>query len=102
MDDVLNRFARELADAIAEAVGESPQVAACRERARQAGYIMKINLEAVVGFGPTVPERPTAEPSPFPHRKPYDMTVNDRRFLRSLRISGIDEVTHRADEKPQT
>ncbi len=30
MDDVVNRFARELADAIAAAVAENPQVEACR------------------------------------------------------------------------
>ena len=50
MDDVVNRFARELADAIAAAVAENPQVEACRERARAAGFEMKVTLEAVVGF----------------------------------------------------
>ena len=51
MDDVVNRFARELADAIAAAVAESPQVEACREKARAAGFEMKVTLEAVVGAG---------------------------------------------------
>ena len=32
MDDVVNRFAKELADAIAAAVAENPQVEACRAR----------------------------------------------------------------------
>ena len=32
MDDVVNRFAKELADAIAGAVAENPQVEACRAR----------------------------------------------------------------------
>src|SRR3990172_1451387 len=50
MDDVVNRFARELADAIAGAVAENPQVEACREKARAAGFEMKVTLEAVVGF----------------------------------------------------
>ena len=50
MDDGVNRLARELADAIAAAVAENPQVEACRERARAAGYEMKVTLEAVVGF----------------------------------------------------
>ena len=50
MDDVVNRFARELADAIASAVAENPQVEACREKARAAGFEMKVTLEAVVGF----------------------------------------------------
>ena len=43
MDDVVNRFARELADSIAAAVSESAEVEACRERARAAGYEMKVN-----------------------------------------------------------
>jgi hypothetical protein len=95
MDDVVNRFARELADSIAAAVSESAEVEACRERARAAGYEMKVNLEAVVGFvnrgqpqgenadGPKgVPASKALVP-----RKPFEMTVNDRRFLRSLRIA---------------
>jgi hypothetical protein len=92
MDDVVNRFARELADSIAAAVSESAEVEACRERARAAGYEMKVNLEAVVGFvnrgqpdadgAKTVPPTKALVP-----RKPFEMTVNDRRFLRSLRIA---------------
>ena len=50
MDDVVNRLARELADAIAAAVAEDPRVEACRERARAAGFEMRVTLEAVVGF----------------------------------------------------
>jgi hypothetical protein len=94
MDDVVNRFARELADAIAAAVSNSADVEACRERARAAGYEMKVNLEAVVGFvnrsqsveGPAVSARVGTVTRAIA-RKPYDMTVNDRRFLRSLRIA---------------
>jgi len=95
MDDVVNRFARELADSIAAAVAESAEVEACRERARAAGYEMKVNLEAVVGFvnrgqpqveGATLPALPAMSKALVP-RKPFDMTVNDRRFLRSLRIA---------------
>lgn len=96
MDDVVNRFARELADSIAAAVSESAEVEACRERARAAGYEMKVNLEAVVGFvnrGQTQGDSTDAASKGVPQskalvpRKPFDMTVNDRRFLRSLRIA---------------
>jgi len=94
MDDVVNRFARELADSIAAAVAESAQVEACRERARAAGYEMKVNLEAVVGFvnrGQPQADGDGAKAVPASKalvpRKPFDMTVNDRRFLRSLRIA---------------
>jgi hypothetical protein len=96
MDDVVNRFARELADSIAAAVAESAEVEACRERARAAGYEMKVNLEAVVGFvnrGQAQGDNTDAASRGVPQskalvpRKPFDMTVNDRRFLRSLRIA---------------
>ena len=105
MDDVVNRFARELADSIAAAVSESAEVEACRERARAAGYEMKVNLEAVVGFvnrgqpqtegGEGTPKSTTSKA--LVPRKPFDMTVNDRRFLRSLRIAAeevkVEEAT---------
>ena len=92
MDDVVNRFARELADAIAAAVAENPQVEACREKARAAGFEMKLTLEAVVGFvnrsqtagftKVTGPARAVPQP-----RRLLEVTANDRRFLRSLRIA---------------
>jgi hypothetical protein len=115
MDDVVYRFARELADAIAAAVAENPQVEACREKARAAGFEMKVTLEAVVGFVSrsqstamtkvTAPVRAgraatsgnsgaagsvgsagSAGGDVQPRRN-FDVTANDRRFLRSLRIA---------------
>jgi hypothetical protein len=98
MDDVVNRFARELADAIAAAVAENPEVEACRERARAAGYEMKVTLEAVVGFvtraqgeakgtGTAAATKVTATTKALVPRRSVEMTANDRRFLRSLRIA---------------
>lgn len=92
MDDVVNRFAREMADAIAAAVAESPQVEAARERARAAGYEMKVTLEAVVGFSPRKQHsqaltRVAASARMVPVRRGFEVTANDRRFLRSLRIA---------------
>jgi hypothetical protein len=94
MDDVVNRFARELADAIAAAVADNPQVEACREKARAAGFEMKVTLEAVVGFvnrtqssalaKVTTPARVGREAQP---KRTFEVTANDRRFLRSLRIA---------------
>ena len=98
MDDVVNRFARELADAIAAAVAENPQVEACREKARAAGFEMRLTLEAVVGFVSraqtaalakvTAPTRAVVQQP----RRTLEVTANDRRFLRSLRIAA-DETT---------
>jgi hypothetical protein len=112
MDDVVNRFARELADAIAAAVAENPEVEACRERARAAGYEMKVTLEAVVGFvtrgpdkekdkekGAPVTAKVTAPTRALVPRKSAELTANDRRFLRSLRISA-DEAKVGESDRP--
>ena len=91
MDEVVNRFARELADAIAAAVAENPQVEACREKARAAGFEMKVSLEAVVGFvNRSQPQTLTKIAAPArvaTPRRNLEVTANDRRFLRSLRIA---------------
>lgn len=91
MEDVVNRLARELAEAIAAAVHADPQVEACREKARAAGYEMKVSLEAVVGFsnrqGSKALTRIAAPTKSATVRRSLDMSANDRRFLRSLRIA---------------
>jgi hypothetical protein len=97
MDDVVNRFARELADAIAAAVAENPQVEACREKARAAGFEMKVTLEAVVGFVSRTQQTAALAKVAAPARvvqprRSFEVTANDRRFLRSLRIAA-DETT---------
>ena len=100
MDDVVNRFARELADAIATAVADSPQVEACREKARAAGFEMKVTLEAVVGFVNRSPSsaltKVTTAPARAVQQRTFEVTANDRRFLRSLRIAA-DEAAEEVD-----
>ena len=92
MDDIVNRLARELADAIAAAVAENPQVEACREKARAAGFEMKVTLEAVVGFASrshsVAPKTASPQPRVVPQQaSTVEVTASDRRFLRSLRIA---------------
>ena len=80
------------------AVAENPQVEACREKARAAGFEMKLTLEAVVGFvnrsqaGAQTVTKVTAPARVVPPRRTFEVTANDRRFLRSLRIAA-DETT---------
>jgi hypothetical protein len=102
MDDVVNRMARELSDAIAAAVAEDPRVEACRERARAAGYEMRVSLEAVIGFVNRTSPGALAKVG-APHksarieRRQLEMSANDRRFLRSLRIAA-DETQEKEVE----
>jgi hypothetical protein len=95
MDDIVNRLARELADTIAAAVADDPRVEACREKARAAGYEMQVSLEAVIGFAGrsgTGSKPKTGKAACAPAAHPPEMSANDRRFLRSLRIAADADV----------
>ena len=93
----MNRIAKELSDAIAAAVAEDARVEACRERARAAGFEMKVSLEAVIGFvnrtqtaalARTTPAQQQKALAPAPaQRRQFEISANDKRFLRSLRIA---------------
>jgi hypothetical protein len=104
MDDVVNRMARELSDAIAAAVAEDPRIEACRERARAAGFEMKVSLEAVIGFMNRTTPGALAKVSVSPQkparatdRRNFEISANDKRFLRSLRIAA-DETQEKEVE----
>jgi hypothetical protein len=102
MDDVTNRLAREMADAIAAAVADDQRVEACREKARAAGYELRVTLEAVVGFASRAKPGGQARQSKPRQRaqQPLSMEIsaNDRRFLRSLRIAADGEPTEKQVE----
>jgi hypothetical protein len=98
MDSLVNQLARELTDAIAAAVADDARIEACREKARAAGFDIRVSLEAVIGFA----DRAQGTVRPGPARKPkerssLEMSANDRRFLKSLRISA-DEPTEKEVE----
>ena len=104
MDDVVNRLARELSDAIAAAVAEDQRVEAVRERARAAGFEMKISLEAVIGFMSRTTPGALAKIGTVPQkaaraaeRRTFEISANDKRFLRSLRIAA-DETQEKEVE----
>jgi hypothetical protein len=106
MDDVVNRMAKELSDAIAAAVAEDARVEACRERARAAGFEMRVSLEAVIGFvnrtqtgalARTTAAVPQQKALPAAQRRQFEISANDKRFLRSLRIAS-DETQEKEVE----
>ena len=104
MDDVVNRMAKELSDAIAAAVAEDARVEAVRERARAAGFEMKVSLEAIIGFvNRTQPGalartvQPPQKALPAQQKRQFEISANDKRFLRSLRIAA-DETQEKEVE----
>lgn len=100
MDDLVHRLARELAEVIGAGVSEDPGVQACRDKARAAGYEMKISLEAVIGFknrdGFQSLEKVVAPTALARSLPAAEVTANDRRFLRSLRIAS-DELNQEVE-----
>jgi hypothetical protein len=99
MDSLVNQLARELTDAIAAAVADDARIEACREKARAAGLDMRVSLEAVIGFVDREKSAGTGKGAArrAPQRSPLEMSANDRRFLKSLRISA-DEPTEKEVE----
>ncbi len=99
MDSLVNQLAREMTDAIAAAVAGDAKVEECREKARASGFDMRVSLETVIGFvdrtngaaGAKVASRRQ------PAATPFEMSANDRRFLKSLRISS-DEAAEKEVE----
>jgi hypothetical protein len=79
-------------------VADDARVEACREKARAAGLEMRVSLEAVVGFSDRTQTTPKNSGSRrASQRSSLEMSANDRRFLKSLRISA-DEPTEKEVE----
>jgi len=98
MDSVVNQVARELTEAISAAVADDARVEACREKARAAGFDLKVTLEAIIGFvdrEKSATQKGVARKAAG--RQAFEMSANDRRFLKSLRISA-DEVQEKEVE----
>jgi hypothetical protein len=83
LDDELKDHRKELEAAINEALTDSPQVGHIIRHIREQGYDVFLIIEATVGFSKrqdsleTLPELPSAR---------LELTTQDERFLRSLKI----------------
>lgn len=98
MDDTMNRLARDIAEAIAAAAASDARVEACRERARAEGYDVRVSIDAVFAFvaRPTTALTRVAGPKAQTAKHPLEISANDRRFLRSLRIA-VDGPTEEVE-----
>ncbi len=86
LDDNLKQLLRELGRAINEAVSDSDRIARAIAGVRSAGYDIVLKLDATIGLAPR-------------ESKPVRMTVQDRRFLDSLRVRVDDEVIEDESEE---
>ncbi len=99
MDSTMKQLARELTDAVSAAVSRDVRVEACREKAKAAGYDMRVSIEAVVSFTSTSRDAAAGGRTTSGRRttgRGLDMSQNDRRFLKSLRIAA-DETTEEVE-----
>jgi hypothetical protein len=98
MDPLVNQLAREITDAIAAVVASDPTVQACREKARAAGLETRVSLETAISF---IDRSETAAKAAavrqLAPRATFEMSANDRRFLKSLRISADEAAEKEAD-----
>lgn len=98
MDSQMNQLARELTEAISSALSADERVEACRQKARAAGFDMRVALEAIVSFAGRDKSTGTQTSArKAGARAGFEMSANDRRFLKSLRISA-DEPTEKEVE----
>jgi hypothetical protein len=98
MDSVMKQLARELTDAVSTAVANDPRVEACREKARAAGYDMRVSMETVVAFASRDAATAKGAAKRSAAKSGFEMSANDRRFLKSLRISADEPTTEKEVE----
>ena len=95
MDDInVNRYANEIADAITAILVDHSQIEACHTRARLGGYDIRVTLEAVVKCVNRSSGNPVSKIEPCRvvlTKGTFDLSFNDRRFLRSMKIADKDK-----------
>lgn len=91
MDQELKKLMKELGEAINQAVAESDHISSVMARIRDGGYDVFLVLEATIGFnqrhGSAEPPREMQSNS----SGELEITSQDLKFLRSLRITVNDE-----------
>lgn len=89
VDKRLKSMIKELGDAINNSLSDSEQIAEVISRIKAGGYDVFVVLEATIGFNEADETEEQQEKQPALQRASadYKMTAEDRKFLRSLRIS---------------
>ena len=94
VDKRLKTMIKELGDAINSSLSDSEQIAEVISRIKAGGYDVFVVLEATIGFNEAEEgeEREQEKMAATPRRSAgeFKMTAQDRKFLKSLRISMED------------
>lgn len=84
LDDELKEHRKELEAAINRALTESPQINAAIQDIREHGYEVFLIIEATIGFQRRDDQAPDKKALPAVR---LELTTQDEKFLRSLKIS---------------
>ena len=90
MDKRLKSMMKELGDAINNSLSDSDEIAEVISRIKAGGYDVFVLLEATIGFNSQREEdttRPTRHCLRRRLQRDFEMTSQDLKFLKSLRIS---------------
>lgn len=88
MDKRLNSMMKELGDAINNSLSDSDQIAEVISRIKAGGYDVFVVLEATIGFNERDADQ--SETAPVDRQSAgsdFELTSQDLKFLKSLRIS---------------
>ena len=82
---------KELGEAINQAVAESDQISDVMSRIKAGGHDVFLVLEATIGFNQRDSVEEKASQKEFPSSGKLEITSQDLKFLRSMRIAMNDE-----------
>ena len=91
MDDELKKLMKELGEAINQSVAESDQISDVMARIKAGGYDVFLVLEATIGLNQRSGAEETVRQQESASSGELDITTQDLKFLRSLRIAVNDE-----------
>jgi hypothetical protein len=91
VDDELKKLMKELGEAINQSVAESDQVSEVMARIKAGGYDAFLVLEATIGFNQRDGASGTPKQTERTSSGELDITSQDLKFLRSLRIAVNDK-----------
>jgi predicted nucleic acid-binding Zn-ribbon protein len=87
VDQELKQLMKELGEAINQAVAESDEISDVMARIKAGGNEVFLVLEATIGFN----QRETAPANEFKSNGELEITSQDMKFLRSMRIAVNDK-----------
>jgi hypothetical protein len=86
VDQELKKLMKELGEAINHSVAESDEISEVMSRIKAGGYDVFLVLEATIGFNQRDAAGEHAAPNRYNSSGELEITSQDAKFLRSLRI----------------